>query len=130
MSLNKNNKNKNKKNQPDYEAFSMPFDIQQYSDAIIKKSIELGKKLIDFKQKRNDWRYTSNQDLETFTQWLPYFQQAHDVDLLKGELDFIQLTNKHSISAAPSIDHFFKSYNFFNNTNWSARISSTILFIK
>ncbi len=123
MSQNKNNKNKVKK-EVFYEDFTMSSDIANWADHIVKKSIELGKQYQDFRYKRNDWKFQANSDLETFGLWLPHFIQAYEVDALKGELEFLQLTNKSNLSHAPSVEHFFKSYNFFNNFTWPARISS------
>lgn len=122
-------KDKNKKkNDAVYNYFTMPTNIAGYANEVLQKSIQLGKQYQEFRYKRNDWRYHSNENLETFSTWLPFFQQACDVDLLKGELEFLQLTSKYSLSQAPTIEHFFKSYNFFGQHEWPARFSSNIQF--
>ena len=126
--MSQKNKNKNKK-EVHVEDFSMPSDVANWTDHIIKKSIELGKQYQDFRYKRNDWKFQSNTELETFGLWLPHFVQAYEVDALKGELEFLQITNKSNLSHAPSLEHFFKSYNFFGNFVWPARISSKFLFV-
>lgn len=120
-------KNKNQKQEAiPADALVLTNDLLIYSNSIIQKSISLGKHYQDFRQRRNDWRYMPNQDLEAFTQWLPIYQQAHDIDLLKGELEFNQLNSKSALSHAPSYETLFKSYYFFTGYSWPARFGGNL----
>ena len=107
--------------------FTLPSEIQLYTGRIIGKSQELGNHCRNFRQRKNDFKHVSNENLETFTQWLPFYQEACDIDLMKGELEFIQIKNKNNLGSAPSLEILFKSYNFFEEYTWPVRFSSITL---
>jgi hypothetical protein len=81
---------------------------------------------MQFKYKRNDWGYVRNEPLEFYEEWLPFYLQFCEIDLLAGKADQYQLAHK-DLSRAPSEEVFYKSYNFHSTSQWNARFSKKFL---
>mmetsp|Transcript_20409 Transcript_20409/g.17725 ORF Transcript_20409/g.17725 Transcript_20409/m.17725 type:complete len:253 (+) Transcript_20409:219-977(+) len=81
---------------------------------------------MQFRYKRNDWGYIRNDSLEFFEEWLPYYIQACEVDLLSGKMKQVQVFQKE-LSRAPSEEFFYKSYDFFQSYSWSPRFAKKFM---
>lgn len=115
MSKKQKNKQFNKKNNNLGNGPSLTNDLEGYFKHIEDKSYTLGKEFMQFRYKKNDWGYVRNESLEFFEEWLSYYINYCDVDILSGTSLQYQNAYYRELSRAPSEEHFYKQYNFFSS---------------